>query len=495
MSDLVIHNIQDRPKHGWLKKVNVTLVRGTMTPLLESTCDGLLRHFRRWGHQVQDPPPDEHTDIILTTTRFGEALDWRDGLMFVGRHRYKLPQSPTVFTLVHARPGEFNHLRDHLQQALAKQSPDLADFDFPGLAPKAHRVLLDQGRRGGAMLSLLRILQAQTKCVQVVLLVGDETPLCAYYFDLVGAHPATSGEDLDALYSDSVLRMVTRASTREVTEHVAVGDPISQSLWESLETPEAMCQAGHQLGKRSFFTEMLRISDLVHVPAISDAISSQYSEGCFATWDPVLGALITTATGSARPVDKDSITENELAVIVGVRPDAKGVLIRSREGVGAVRPSSEAVEMMEIDLDLPEIDLDPVWEQHARVPVARSKLHGHRGVASYDPRYIEYVSLDPAYHYYPVSCSTGAQARGIKDTFSRSHSLADPSDPRQLVFTLMPGHGIFIVEKWVPGTQPFQAIWERMDDGGIEVVNRIPQGPMEFVPTEDGRMTLHELPL
>ena len=415
--------------------------------------------------------------------------------MFVARRRFRLPQSPTVFTLVHARPQEFDQLHAHLEGALAKEPPDLADFAYPGLASKAYRVLLEQGRRGGPMLAFLRILQAQTKCVQIALLVGEDTPARAYHFDLVGAHPVTMAADLEALCDDSVLRMVTRASTQEVTEHLSTGEPIPRKLWQSLETPAAMCRAGQELGKRHFFTEMLRISDLVQVPAISDAISSQYSEGCFATWDPVLGALIATATGSARPVTKDNLTDRELSVIVGIRPDSRGVLIRQREEEGEVWPSSEAVEMIEIDQDLPRIELGPPWEGRPRVPVARSKLHGHRGVQSFDPRYVEYVPIDTAYHFYPVSCATGAQARGIKHAFSRSQALRNPADPRQVVFTLMPGHGIFVIEKWVAHTRSLQTLWEYMDKGFIQVVNRMPQGPMVFAPDDSGRHVVRELPL
>ncbi len=77
---------------------------------------------------------------------------------------------------------------------------------------------------------------------------------------------------------------------------------------------------------------MIRINDLVHVPALEDAVSSQYSEGCFATWDPRLGALIATITGSARPVDKGRITEDDLAVISGVRRDGLGALVREVDG-------------------------------------------------------------------------------------------------------------------------------------------------------------------
>jgi hypothetical protein len=143
-----------------------------------------------------------------------------------------------------------------------------------------------------------------------------------------------------------------------------------------------------------------------------------------------------------------------------------------------------------MDSPLPTITLDPAWKVTAQVPVARSKLHGHRGVAAYDPRRVEYVLLEPAYYHYPVSCATDAQARGVKSAFARSEAMQNPDDPRQVVFTVLPGHGIVIVEKWVPGTAPFQVIWECMDAGYLQVDNLIPQGTVEYARGPDGRMVL-----
>jgi hypothetical protein len=326
--------------------------------------------------------------------------------------------------------------------------------------------------------------QAQAKSIHIILMVGDDRPTVAYHFDLVGAHPRSEA------YDDIVLRVVTTVSAREVTEHKVVREPIPSALWRRLSTPTAMRVAGQQLGERSFFTEMVRIADLVQVPAVPEAVANQYSEGCFATWDPTLGALIATVTGSARPVDKGRITDDDLAVIVGARPDGSGALTRRVEGKRNDPPSSEAVEMMDMDSPLPTITLGPAWNVTAQVPVARSKLHGHRGVAAYDPRRVEYVPLEPAYYHYPVSCATDAQARGVKGAFARSEAMQNPDDPRQVVFTVLPCHGVVIVEKWVPGTAPFQVIWETMDAGYLQVDNLIPQGTMEYVRGLDGRMVL-----
>jgi len=306
----------------------------------------------------------------------------------------------------------------------------------------------------------------------------------------VGAHPCTPAEDGEAFYRDAVLRVVTALSTREVTQHATVGQPIARSTWEALASPRAMCAAGRQFGKREFFTETVRIGDLTHIPAVSDAVARQYSEGCFATWDPALGAMVATATGSARPVDKGNVREDDVAIIVGVRPDGQGALVRAVEGRADVRPSSEAVEMVMMDQALPTIALGPPGEVTGRVPVARSKLHGHRGVAAYDPRCVEYAPLPAAYQRYPVSCATEAQARGVTRALAASAALRHPDDPRQVVFTVLPGHGIIVVEKWVAGKAPFQVIWEHMDAGALAVEPRVPQGPLGYGLRPDGRMGL-----
>ncbi len=475
--------------HSWLREISVAFVAGPMTPLLERVRDGLLGQFEKLGHEVQSVPNDR-TDVILTTARFGEPIGWRQAPLFYSRRRFGLSHVPMFLALVHAPTAEFQDVLAGLQVALEKEPPDPADFAFPALVPQAYRVLVEQGRRGGAILALERMVQAQAKSIRVILVVGDERPLAAYYFDLAGAYPRTEAQEPERFYRDIALRIVTAASTIEVNQHQVVEEPIPRALWQRLSTPAAMRRAGQQLGQRNFFTEMIRIANLVSVPAVSESVADQYSEGCFATWEPELAALIATVTGSARPVDKDNITEDELAVIVGVRPDGRGALVRYVEGKRNDNPSSESVEMMEMDSALPSIVLGSQWGTPGKVPVVRSKLHGHRGVAAYDPRYAEHVPLDPPFYHYLVSCATEAQAQGIKAAFSRSEALNNPDDPRQVVFTVLPGHGIVITEKWVPGTVPFQVIWEYMDAGYLVVEDLIPQGSLHFEPDAGGQMVL-----
>jgi hypothetical protein len=477
-----------RPVHAWLRPISVAWVPGTTTPLLERVRTGLLDGLGQLGHRVQGSP-DGATGALLTTARFGEILSWRHALLFQARRRFGLPQVPTVFTLIHARPAELEGLLRRLEAFLGGEPPGAAAETLPGLAPRAHRVLHEQGGRGGPFLALIRVLQAQAKSIRIVLVVGEDRPREVYHLDLVGAHPRTAGVDEGALYRDLALRIVTAVSTRAVTEHRVVPPPVPRSEWEQLGTPAAMRAASRELGARAFFTNMVRIAELVHVPALDGALARQYSEGCFATWDPHLGALVATVTGSARPVDKAGIGDDDLAVVVGVRPDGRGALVRQVEGSANHPPSSEAFELRSIDLALPLIRRGG-GEASAGVPVLRSKLHGHRGIAAYDPGQVEYAALDPASQHYPVSCATDAQARAVTEAFARAQTLRNPTDPRPLVFTVLPGHGIVVGEKWVAGAAPFQTMWEAMDRGALGVDPRVPQGPLAYRAGPGGRMVL-----
>jgi hypothetical protein len=479
---------QARPRHAWWGPLRLAFVPGVEHPVLARLMPEFLEHLRRTGHEVHETPGPQ-TNLLLTTARFGEPVPWRRALMLSHRRAFGLAHSPTVMTVVVITPDELAAILLRLERSLAKEPPDPAEFSFPGLTKRAHRVLIEQGRRGGPMLSLVRLVQSQAICIRVMLLVADDRPRHAYIFDLVGAHPRLAFDEPAAFYEDVARRMATAVSTQEVTEHLVQEPMLDAATWRSLETPPAMMRASLELGARSFFTEMVRVADLVNVPGLDQAVASQYSEGCFATWEPRIAALVTTVTGSARPVDKGRITEDELALIVGVRPDGSGAVVRQVEGRGDVAPSSEAVEMMRMDAVLPRIDLpghpDPV-------PVLRSKLHGHRGVSAYDPDRVEFVPLEAPYYAYPVSCSTEAQAAAIERAFARARSLADPADPRTVTFTVMPGHGVVVAEKWVPGKAPFQVLWEAIDAGALKISKEIPQGWHAY--REDGarRMILAE---
>ena len=461
------------PTHSWLKQLSLSYIPGPSTGLADRVATELMDYFHRKGHIAEEVPSAE-TNVILTTARLGEPLGWREALMFTARRRYKLKHVPTVFTIVHALPEQFSEWMAKAEQVL-KNDPETAP-GFVGVPETAYRTLYQQGKRGGAIMYLLRVIQIQVKSIRVLFVIGKDDPESAFLFDLVGAHPQIRFEEAGSFYQDIATRIMTAASTKEITKHQTVEPPIKQEEWSSLSTIGEMTRASQELGRRNFFTEMIQVAQLAEIPGFSDAISSQYSEGCFATWNVQLNGLLTTITGSARPVRKENITHEDLAVIVGIKPERDGALIRQVEAHPNQPPSSEAVEMIGMDLQLPRISL---WSG-AQVPVIRSKLHGHRGVSSFDQNRVESVSLSESYLYYPVSCSTDAQYRAVQEAFSNSIALQNPEDPRQIVFTVLPGHGVVIVEKWVEGKQPFQVIWEAMDSNDIEITNDIPQGPFTF---------------
>jgi len=478
-------------KHTWLRNISIAFYSESPEPVLDEFTQGLREQFKRLGHTVMETPQGS-LDVLVTWAFYDHPVDWHDALLFSSRRRFSLEHNPILYTLVHLDRATFQGLLDHLSMAAAKPEVDRADYPFPGLNRNAYLTLYEQGRRAGPILSLVRLLQAQTLSIRIILVVGDQRPEEGYIFDLAGAYPRIDNDGSPAFYEDIALRMVTAASTGEVQAHEEIGDPISLATWQALTTPPAMVLAGQELGRRQFFTPMVPVGELVTMPRLHGAIASQYSEGCFATWEPQIDGLVATITGSARPVDKGNLGPDELSVIVGMRPDRLGVRVRRVEGKHNDPPSSEAVELIGMDARLPSITLRPEGAAPRQVPVARSKLHGHRGVRSYDPAWVEHVYLDPAYYHYPVSCSTEAQADAIINAFARSEALTHPDDPRQVVFTILPGHGLVIVEKWVSGKVPFQAIWEAMDAGFLEIQSQVPQGPLAYLPDEQDFMVLHD---
>ncbi|MCW5875473.1 MAG: hypothetical protein KIS85_01205 [Anaerolineales bacterium] len=484
-------SLTSNPTHAWLRSIGVAFAPGPMTPLLSEFSSALLERFAALGHTVSELPGGD-PDVLFTTAAFGEPIPWREALFFSARRKFGLKRSPVVYNIIQISPAQFDEWMERFGSALVKDPPAAEDFQFEGLSPTAHKVLIEQGLRGGPILSLARMLQAQAKSIRILLLVGEERPERVYHFDLVGAYPASHNTSAEAFYSDIVLRIVTTESTTEVTNHELIEPTIEFSEWEALSSPEAMRRAGNEIGARGFFTDMVRIEDLVQVPAVNEGVAKQYSEGCFATWDARIYALIATVTGSARPVHKGRLTDDDLAVIVGVRGDGSGAQVRHVDGKRNDPPSSEAVEMMDMDELLPKVAHETIAGVQSEVPVIRSKLHGHRGVKAFNPELVEYVPLDPPYYHYLVSCATEAQARGIKAAFSRAQSLLNPDDPRQIAFTVLPGHGVVMAEKWQKGKAPFEIIWEAMDSGELEIDPHVPQGVMDYLPGEDGRHYLKE---
>jgi hypothetical protein len=479
---------QPHPSHAFLRRVRIAAVRGPSTPLLDDVLTGVEQALRARGHEWT-LEPDDRTDAFVTTARLHEPVSWRHSPLFTGRKRYGLSAKPATYTLVQVTPAQLQELVERFDAALAKEPPDRADFDLPGLSTNAWQVLRDQGSRGGAMMCIGRLLQAQSKSLRVIMVVGERAAEAAYLFDLAGAYPRIDANCDDGLCGDLALRIATHLSTREVTAHRIEGEPIPRAIWQASHGRLAMLHVSRELGARAFFTKMVRIADLVDVPAITGAVAQQYSEGCFGTWDPVLQAQVVTVTGSQHPVVKASLQEDDLAVITGVLPCGSGARVRTVEGLRNDPPSSEAVEFESIDQLLPRARPPAAFGIDDLAPVVRSKLHGHRGVQAYDPRTVEYVALDAPFFRYLVSCSTEAQAHGVTAAFARSQALRDPEDPRTVVFTILPGHGLLAVERWVPGTRPFDVLLAAIAERRLDVSSGVPQGHMHYEAQGD-RMVL-----
>ena len=166
------HQTTYKPTHLWLRQINIAFVPGQTTPMLESVAEELLEKMVELGHYIQETP-DNHSDAILTTAPFGESLGWRKALLFTVRYQYKLEKSPTIFTLIQITKDQFSEILAHFQAAINKDPLDPGDFAFDGMSSQAYKTLSEQGRRGGPLLSLVRLVQSQSKSIRIILVVGD----------------------------------------------------------------------------------------------------------------------------------------------------------------------------------------------------------------------------------------------------------------------------------------------------------------------------------
>src|SRR5215208_3716388 len=218
------------PTHTWLKQLSICYLPGPSTPLANRVASDLMEFLHQEGHTTQEVPTAE-TDVILTTARLSEPLGWREAFMFTARRRYGLNHVPTVFTIVHATSQQFNELLAETESILRNGVESTPRF--AGVPETASRTLLQQGKRGGAIMYLLRIIQIQSKSIRVLLVVGDEQPDAAFLFDLVGAHPQIRNQDPQSFYKDIITRIMTAASTEEITRHQAVEPDIKREVWEA----------------------------------------------------------------------------------------------------------------------------------------------------------------------------------------------------------------------------------------------------------------------
>ena len=486
-NNMLLHNSALRLpgySHKWLRTLSISHSGHGSQQLARTFRCKLLDVFHGLGMNVQ-ARPDNSTDVLLSHFRLGEVVSWKNAPLLSARRQLNVKGTLTVLAVVQTTAQSLRDVLNVLNESLSQSPYDPSDVFFPGLKHTAYRPLCAEAATRGPLLAFARIVQAQLKCFNVILLLGDTQIECAYLFNLVGSQfKVLYGGHF---YYEMALRIATMASTNEVTNHELVGTAISRKAWERSEAVRGLCRASREFGKRSFFSGAIVVSELVDYPVIARAVASRYSEGCFSTWDPILNGLVITMAGARHVYDKTRVAASDLVLAVKCRREVDGVCFRQVAGQKRPVPSSEAFEFLSIDSELPHASVCARMSHPVEVPIIRSKIHGHRGISAFDPTIIEYAPLPQAFQEFPTCCATDAQAFAVRQAFGNARSFFDPTDRRRIVFTILPGHGVLIVEKWVEGKRPFQVIWEAIDCGRLEVSACVPQHAPQFIRTTPTR--------
>ncbi len=483
--------------HPWTRPITIAYLPRTRTPGINLALDALFDWLRGAGCILQ-AEPDNTTDLILTTRQFGEWVGRDEALLFHAKRLYRLSRRPTILTVVDITEVEYQTQLAHFRALGQLTEEQAAQHQYPGLGPQAAEVIAHQARRGGPELAMGRYLQSRVISIRVMALrTVSGRPHRAVHYDLAGARPVSDATHLDVFAADVGARMLAAVCATEVNHHSYAPEAVPAATWAALETPDAMVAAGLTFTRYGFFTTPIQVDKVLGYRGIGDAISAQYSEGCYGVYEPEVQGLITTATGSSRLVDKRAITRTDQAVVAGVLPSRDGALVRPVEGMETVVPSVEAVEMMALCEGVPSHLRRNRQGAEVPVPNVRAILHGHLGVESYNPAFVEAVTLEPLYYTQLVSCGTGPLALGTAAAFGRSEALRDLTDPRRVVFLEQPGHGVMLIEKWPAADSnepPFSAILQALDAGHIRMSFNIAQGPMSWEQTSaDGEVTLQRM--
>ena len=484
--------------HSWTHPISIAYMPGDNTAALDLACSALLDWLREAGCTVTDLP-DNGTELIVTTRRFGDNVTREEALFFNAKRQYHLSSRPQLLTLVDVPEDEYQSLVQHFTAIAQLPEEEASRKQYPGLGPQAAGLISHQARRGGPELAFARLVQGQVLSIRVMAIRTQAGhPYRAMHFDMAGARPVTDATDLESFAEDAGPRVLAAVCAVEVNHHSFVDEPVPADLWESLSSPDVMVRAGSMFTQYGFFTTPLYVEKLLGYRGISEAISAQFSEGCYAVYEPDIPGLLTTASGSSRLVDKRSISRQDQAVVVGTRPDHEGAMVRPVAGMDRVVPSVEAVEMMGLCERVPKHRHLNSHGLPVIVPNVRAILHGHLGVAAYDPDLVEAVMLDPLFYTQLVSCGTGALAEGTATAFARSESLKDLHDPRRVIFLEQPGHGVMVVEKWPAtddGSQPFETIRDYLGTGILQMTLDIAQSLVrwEMATGSDGQRLMRRI--
>lgn len=288
------------------------------------------------------------------------------------------------------------------------------------------------------------------------------------FCNMEGGHPSEVDDIADRMRD----RLVTAACAHEVAEdYDTVRDAITPEAWHASTTPEELADAGRRMGELGLLSAPLKVSDFV-----SEQLADMYeiymgvrgfSEGMLFAFDPDLGCLVVSASGSW-DVDKRALTREQVVAVEPRLGDGRRLRVLAPSGVLPMQPSVETWEICALMETCPTVRvtknqagtwvLDPNGERE--VPIIRAGIHAHVGVTSSDDAVIETVSADREQFPYGFGCGTDLTVDIARNTVRRSHAINNSTDLRTYVRWPLLYHGEMAVELWKPGlpTQPFHGL-------------------------------------
>ncbi|MFG2637680.1 hypothetical protein ACGFX8_28225 [Streptomyces sp. NPDC048362] len=294
-----------------------------------------------------------------------------------------------------------------------------------------------------------------------------EVTLCT----MEGGHPTEMDDIADRMRD----RLVTAACAQQVADdYDTVRDAITAEAWQAATTPEQLVGAGRRMGELGLLSPPLKVSDFV-----SDQLADMYeiymgvrgfSEGMLFSFDPDLGCLVVSASGSW-DVDKRALTREQVVAVEPRLAGGRRLRVLAPSGTLPMQPSVETWEICALMEACPTVrvtkDMAGTWvpdpNGEREVPLVRAGIHAHIGVTSSDDTVIETVEADREQFPYGFGCGTDLTVEIARNTVRRSHAINHPADPRVYVRWPLLYHGEMAVELWKPGlpSQPFQGLLDQ----------------------------------
>jgi len=328
------------------------------------------------------------------------------------------------------------------------------------------------------VVSTARVAMGRIGSFKVVFVSGsgaDEVTYCT----LEGGHPTETHAKVDGLRD----RLVASASAREVGGHFDVNnDAITQAAWNETKIPDEIVRAGHRMHQLGLLPQPQKISDYVS-PRMARVYERYlglkgFSEGMLFAVDPLTGTTMVTASGSW-DVDKRALHRDEVTALSGIVEGR--VQVQAPFGVRPKGPSVEALEVLSLLDAAPRIRLSPDgangWrldpEGQIEVPIIRSGIHAHIGVASADEAVVETIEPDRKNYPYGFGCGTDLMCEVARSTVERSSAINDPKDRRRFVRWPMLYHGEMVVELWKEGAEnvTFEGLLDLFDNAKSNAIN------------------------